>query len=806
MRSQPVPAWVAVRSRWFVAAALLAASSATASGDPLGWREIPFGPAVSPRILAPAPGTDPRMLLWSGLIHRSTDWGAHWELVPARFEGQRATPALRTLAFDPADAGIAWATAADRVYRSTDLGASWQRWGSAAPGTEIRAFVPGTAAMDAWIGTAGGNGAGVYRTTDGGTTWSPRLVGGSVDVNALAVRPGDPDLIVAGAESAIARSTDGGSSWAVVRPGPEVSQLAWDAVGAVLVAHQRDLVESTDAGLTWHELGRTLGQGPRPFALDPDDPDRLLIADSPWCGGQNFGYGNEGSLVSTTNGGATWQERTLVGCELVGGRSDAAGGVEIRGNRQWSWFPDVGIAPFAIKYSENGGGDWTNRTAGIHEVDVVGLANDRAGSIFLFTRVPYPSGGQGVTRSTDGGFAWSGLDSQGDGSVRETSETRPGLLLDAGFDGSYDVPSFYARVTTDGGETWTPPDGYPPGIGYPWPMFLPWRGALTHGTGEVVYLWSGSIVWTGLAQLARSDDGGASYTHLGNQPFPGCAILTPEDDRHVFMIPNRWVASHPGAVLHTTDGGASWAPRSTGLPGGTPVRLRMDPADGSHLLVFFGSGLPWASTDGGLSWAVADPTRDAPSASPETRPVPPASELRNVVIHDGDWEIAPSGERIFLATSVGVWISDRGFVDEGLPSIAFGSVSYDPVHGVLLAGSSLGAFALDLPPLGAAAREPTTAAPGTAGASLSLHVHPNPFAGGTNVDFSLPSKGAVRVDVFDAAGRRVRTLLDAVLPAGRHDRMWDLRGTDGRRAAPGVYFVNLRTASGSVTRRVVAIP
>ncbi len=806
MRSQPVPAWVAVWSRLFVAAALLAASSAMASGDPIAWREIPFGPAVSPRILAPAPGTDPRVLLWSGLIHRSTDWGANWELVPARFEGQRAMPTLRTLAFDPADAGITWATAADRVYRSTDLGASWLRWGSAAPGTEIRAFVPGPAAMDAWIGTAGGDEAGVYRTTDGGATWSPRLVGGSVDVNALAVHPGDPDLIVAGAESAIARSTDGGDTWAAVRPGPAVSQLAWDAAGTVLVAHQRDLVESTDGGVTWHELGRTLGEGPRPFALDPDDPDRLLIADSPWCGGQNFGYGNEGSLVSTTNGGATWQERTLVGCELVGGRSDAAGGVEIRGNRQWSWFPDVGAAPFAIKYSENNGGDWMNRTAGIHEVDVVGLANDRSGSLFLFTRIPYPSGGQGVTRSTDGGFAWSGLDSQGDGSVRETSETRPGLLLDAGFDGSYDVPSYYARVTTDGGQTWTPPDGHPPGIGSPWPMFLPWRGALTHGTGEVIYLWSVPLWSSWLADLVRSDDGGESYTLLGSQPFPRCAIITPGNDLHVFLIPDGPVAGHPGPVLRTTDGGATWTPRSAGLPDELPVRLRMDPADGDHLLVFFRSGLPWTSMDGGLSWTVLDLTGAAPSASPETRPAPPALELRDMVVHDGDWEIAPSGERIFLATSAGVWISDRGFVDEGLPSIGFGSVSYDPVHGVLLAGSSVGAFALDLPPLGAAAREATTAAPVPAGPPLSLRAHPNPFADRTNVAFSLPSEGGVRVDVFDAAGRRVRTLLDAVLPAGRHDRTWDLRGADGRRAAPGVYFVNLRTASGSVTRRVVAIP
>jgi flagellar hook capping protein FlgD len=82
---------------------------------------------------------------------------------------------------------------------------------------------------------------------------------------------------------------------------------------------------------------------------------------------------------------------------------------------------------------------------------------------------------------------------------------------------------------------------------------------------------------------------------------------------------------------------------------------------------------------------------------------------------------------------------------------------------------------------------------------------PDPAAGPVQLAFTLPRAGAVRLDVLDAAGRRVRTLLDEVRPAGAHRLMWDGRDAAGRRAPPGVYLVRLAAESDQRVRRIVRI-
>jgi aminopeptidase N len=80
-------------------------------------------------------------------------------------------------------------------------------------------------------------------------------------------------------------------------------------------------------------------------------------------------------------------------------------------------------------------------------------------------------------------------------------------------------------------------------------------------------------------------------------------------------------------------------------------------------------------------------------------------------------------------------------------------------------------------------------------AELLLHPQPNPFRGETRIVFDLPQPERVAVTIHDAAGRRVATLLDAALPAGRAGVAWN--GTDklGRSLPPGRYFSRV-TAGG----------
>lgn len=83
---------------------------------------------------------------------------------------------------------------------------------------------------------------------------------------------------------------------------------------------------------------------------------------------------------------------------------------------------------------------------------------------------------------------------------------------------------------------------------------------------------------------------------------------------------------------------------------------------------------------------------------------------------------------------------------------------------------------------------------------------PNPFVGATSIAFDLPRAGRVELVIFDVAGRAVKRLLAAELPAGRHAVTWDATDDGGRRVSPGVYFSRLRSADGDEgARRVVYV-
>ncbi len=92
-------------------------------------------------------------------------------------------------------------------------------------------------------------------------------------------------------------------------------------------------------------------------------------------------------------------------------------------------------------------------------------------------------------------------------------------------------------------------------------------------------------------------------------------------------------------------------------------------------------------------------------------------------------------------------------------------------------------------------------------ARLVLHGNvPNPFNPTTTIRFELPLSGKVRLDVYDVAGRQVRTLIEwQALAAGSHDVVWNGRDESGTDAASGIYFYKLRAAGESRTKKMILI-
>jgi len=80
---------------------------------------------------------------------------------------------------------------------------------------------------------------------------------------------------------------------------------------------------------------------------------------------------------------------------------------------------------------------------------------------------------------------------------------------------------------------------------------------------------------------------------------------------------------------------------------------------------------------------------------------------------------------------------------------------------------------------------------------------PNPFRGRTTLTFDLPVAGHTSLMVYDIAGRRVATLANGVLSAGRHELAWDGRAENGASAPAGVYFCRLRSETFAESRRLL---
>ncbi|MBN2465928.1 T9SS type A sorting domain-containing protein [candidate division WOR-3 bacterium] len=100
--------------------------------------------------------------------------------------------------------------------------------------------------------------------------------------------------------------------------------------------------------------------------------------------------------------------------------------------------------------------------------------------------------------------------------------------------------------------------------------------------------------------------------------------------------------------------------------------------------------------------------------------------------------------------------------------------------------------------------EPRTDA-GTAVTKLSVAVAPNPSRRAARIAWQLPKPGPVRLRVYDAGGRCVRTLVNEAMPAGRHLSAWDGKDDLGRTVANGLYLYRLQTDGRSLTTKAVLL-
>lgn len=78
--------------------------------------------------------------------------------------------------------------------------------------------------------------------------------------------------------------------------------------------------------------------------------------------------------------------------------------------------------------------------------------------------------------------------------------------------------------------------------------------------------------------------------------------------------------------------------------------------------------------------------------------------------------------------------------------------------------------------------------------------YPNPFNPSTTIQFELPKRSSVIIDVFDVLGRKVATLVDEEMPSGTHRVVFDASGLAG-----GAYFYRMQAERFEMTKKLVLL-
>ncbi|MBM3297093.1 MAG: glycosyl hydrolase [Candidatus Aminicenantes bacterium] len=202
--------------------------------------------------------------------------------------------------------------------------------------------VPGDPAV-VYVGTASG---GVWKTVDGGVRWKPIFDGiGIPSIGDIALEPGNPEVVYVGTGEAnprnsisvgggVFKSTDGGATWTSIglQDTRHISRIVIDprrpnvvfvgALGNIFGPNKdRGVFRSEDGGRTWEKTLYTDDRhGVADLEIDPRNPNILYAAlwrfeRKPWT---FISGGEEGGLFKSVDGGRTWKKLTRGLPRLVG--------------------------------------------------------------------------------------------------------------------------------------------------------------------------------------------------------------------------------------------------------------------------------------------------------------------------------------------------------------------------------------------------------------------------------------------------------------------------------------------------------
>jgi len=605
------------------------------------------------------------------------------------------------LAEDPSSDTL-YAGTDDGVLAGRRNGASWTKAKAGLAGLRVQtiAIDPGLP-RTLYAGTVTAQGvpsAGIFKSEDAGGHWTPIDAGledpttgvSPLDVSAISIDPTNPSVVVIGTVfSEIFRSTDGGATWTPQTTTGFVQGLITEALhfdpfdaSLVYAATNLGFAVSSDNGVSWAFAGDAL-VGFTDLAVDPSTQGTL------------YAVNPGGGVYKSTNSGVNWS--TMNNGLSVSGTIPPVASIAVDPND-----PQVvltGSAGNGLFVSHDGGQTWTPAGSGVVGSVVDSVAFSKAHSAaFAGTH------GDGVFRSTDRGTTWSATNAGFDASLISALVADPqtaGKAVAGAFDG--------VHLTSDGGLDWTAPSSGPAfpvsslAYGAGTTLLAGTIGGGVFASSDGGSSWAASsggltdpdigavavdpsdsrTVYAGTAhpfdgtnseRVFKSTDGGTTWTQTSLDA----------QDATIFGItvnpskPAQVAAVSPGTLVYfqSNDGGANWSTITPNPTCGSVNAVYYDP--GGAILVGAAGGV-CRSTDGGKTWTAISV---APSAAVATLFTDPASGAGT--ISAGAEPLVPGGTGgVFRSTDAGVtWTA----VGTGLEAESVHAIALDASGDRLYAG------------------------------------------------------------------------------------------------------------------------
>jgi len=495
---------------------------------------------------------------------------------------------------------------------------------------------------------------GIYKSTDGGTTWLPTDL--TFNINAVAIyelkmSPTDPNVIMAATTTGLFRTPDGGLNWAEIRNDSHGSVAFQPGNGQVVYAASDDywgvsqVYKSIDGGTTWNQITfLSANYNFIKLATTPLDPDRLLVSCS---------YDGQQPLYESTDAGVTYDQLTDTPENSIIGYSPS----------------DVNTiyCGYVVAYrSTDGGNNWDQITDWWGSGAYPEIHAD-------FQYIGYSNNSDHIYFCNDGGVY--SLNENTDSWTDLSNGMKIGQFYRIANAGNHDV--FMIGGTQDNGGRKRLPNGT-------------WENT-NGGDGMEVAIQPNDVntyytTYINGTSLTRTTNGGSTSVNIHDN-IPGVTNgqwVTPYD-----LDPNNSnviVAAYDD-IFRTTDKGDSWTliGTNTVAPGEGFTDIEIAPSNSQIIYASYNDNF-FKTVDGGLNWTVVNLSASSAITRITVHPTNPDK----IWVSRGDYT---NNYKVFYSSNGGTtWMN----YSTGLPNVPCNVIIYEPNSpGRLYVGNDFGVYYRD---------------------------------------------------------------------------------------------------------------